>query len=154
MLAIFFLTNCKTPPPSIQGLSSLIFPCLSSFVVRPSRMVTSPLYDVLDHTNHTFSESSSSNNIKNYIPMCQTHKYKSTYTQTYKYSIRQRARKTQHVVYFWQEDCSRIWKIIFPSVKRTNTKYTNTQIQHVTKLTVSGYMAYTAVGYLLHWQIS
>ena len=56
-------------------------------------------------------------------------KYKNTNTQIHKYSIRRSARKTQHVVYFWKEDCSRIWKIIFPSVKRTSTKYTNTQIQ-------------------------
>ena len=55
-------------------------------------------------------------------------------TQIHKYSIRRSARKTQHVVYFWKEDCSRIWKIIFPSVKRTSTKYTNTNF------TVSGYI--------------
>ena len=33
------------------------------------------------------------------------------------------------MVYFRTEDCSRISKIIFPYVKRTSTKNTNTQIQ-------------------------
>ena len=33
-----------------------------------SRMVTSPLYDVLDHKNHTFSESSWSKDIKLILP--------------------------------------------------------------------------------------
>ena len=73
--------------------------------------------------------------IKNDIPVCQTHKYKNTNTQIHKYSIWRSARKTQHVVYFWKEDCSRISKIIFPCVERTNTKIQiqNTQIQHMTK---------------------
>ena len=51
-------------------------------------------------------------------------------TQTHKYSIWRSARKTQYVVYFWREDCSRITKIIFPWVKHANTKIQiqNTQI--------------------------
>ena len=114
---------CETQPSSIQRLSSIIFPCLSSFVVvRTSRMVTSPLYDVLDHTNHTFSESSWSKDIKTDNTKCLMHKYTNTNTQIHKYSIWRSARKTQHVVYFWKEDCSRISKIIFPRAERTNTK--------------------------------
>ena len=120
--------NCVTQPSSIQRLSSSIFPC-SSFV-RTSRMVTSPLYDVLDHTNHTFSESYWSKDIKTDITKCLMHKYTNTNTQIHKYSIWRSARKTQHVVYFWKEDCSRISKIIFRCAERTNTKIQkqNTQI--------------------------
>ena len=51
--------------------------------------------------------------IKNYIPTCRTHKYKNTNSQIHKYSIWGSARKTQHVAYFWKEDCSRVSKIIF-----------------------------------------
>ena len=93
-------------------------------------MVTSPLYDVLDHTNHTFSESYWSKDIKTNITKCLMHKYTNTNTQIHKYSIWRSARKTQHVVYFWKEDCSRISKIIFPCAERTNTKIQiqNTQI--------------------------
>ena len=91
---------CETQPSSIQRLSSIIFPCLSSFVVvRTSRMVTSPLYDVLDHTNHTFSESYWSKDIKTNITKCLMHKYTNTNTQIHKYSIWRSARKTQHPVY-------------------------------------------------------
>ena len=67
--------------------------------------------------------------IKNHIPMCWTHKYKNTNTQLHKYSIIRSARKTQHVVYFWKEDFSRISKIIFPCAEYTNTKI---QIQKYT----------------------
>ena len=61
----------------------------------------------------------------------QIHKHKYTKTQRHVYSIWQSARKTQHVLYFWKEACSRISKITFPCVKLTNTKiqihkYTNT----------------------------
>ena len=75
---------CETQPSIIQRLSSSIFPC--SFV-RPSRMVTSPLYDVLDHTNHTFSESYWFKDIKTDITKCLMHKYTNTNTQIHKYSI-------------------------------------------------------------------
>ena len=96
-------------------------------------MVTSPLYDVLGHTNHIFSESSWSQDIKTDITKCLILKYTNTNTQIHKYSIWQSARKTQHVVYFWKEDCSEVSKMIFTCVKRANTKiqlhkYTNTQI--------------------------
>ena len=54
---------------------------LPLFVVRTSRMVTSPLYDVLDHTNHTFSESYWSKDIKTDITKCLIYKYTSTQIQ-------------------------------------------------------------------------
>ena len=76
-------------------LSSSIFTCCC-----PSRMVISPLYDVLGHTNHIFSESSWSQDIKTDITKCLILKYTNTNTQIHKYSILQSARKTQHVVYF------------------------------------------------------
>ena len=68
--------------------------------------------------------------IKNYIPICWTRKYTNTNTQIYKYSIWWSTRKTQYVVYFWKEDCSRVSKMILSCVKRANTqiqihKYTN-----------------------------
>ena len=65
----------------------------------------------------------------------QIHKYKYTNTQIHKYSIWQSAKKTQHVVYFWKEDCSRIRKMIFPCVKHANTKIQiqNAKIQHLMK---------------------
>ena len=49
-------------------------------------------------------------------------KYKYANTQIHKYIIWWGARKTQHVLYFWKEDCSRISKMIFPWVKHANTK--------------------------------
>ena len=59
-------------------------------------------------------------------------------TQIHIYSTWWSARKTQHVVDFWKENCSTILKIIFLCAERAmtkiqNTKYTNTQIQHMTK---------------------
>ena len=79
-------TYCETQRLTDQKLSSSIFPC-RSFVCCPSRMVTSLLYDVLGHTNHTFSESSWSKDIKTDITKCLVHKYTNTNTQTHKYSI-------------------------------------------------------------------
>ena len=60
--------------------------------------------------------------IKNDISINQTCKYKNTNTQIHKYSIWQRTRKPQHVVYFWKEECSRISKMIFPWIKHANKK--------------------------------
>ena len=129
-----FFSFCETQPSSIQRLSSPIFPCFS-FVVRPAswHLHLSPLYDDLHHTNHTFYESSWSKDIKTEITKCLMHKYTNTNTQIHKYSIWRSARKTQHVVYFWKKDCSRISKIIFTYVERTNTKkkYTNTAYDEV-----------------------
>ena len=42
--------------------------------------------------------------------------------QIHKYSKWRNARKTQHVAYFWKEDCSRVSKIIFPFVKHAKTQ--------------------------------
>ena len=85
-LDLYLYLYCETQPSSIQRLSSSIFPCSSSSFVCPSRMVTSPLYDFLDHTNHTFSESSWSKDIKTDISKCLMHKYTNTNTQIHKYS--------------------------------------------------------------------
>ena len=68
-------------------------------------------------------------------PLTHSHKYKNTNTQIHKYSIIRSARKTQHVVYFWKEDFSRISKILFPCAEYTNTKiqiqkYTNKAYDH------------------------
>ena len=41
----------------------------------------------------------------------QIHKYKFTNTQIHKYSIWRSARKTQHVVYFWKEGCSKMRRL-------------------------------------------
>ena len=97
-----------------------------------------PLCDVLDYTNHTFSESSRSKDRYSQVSHTKIHKRKYINIQVHKYSIWRSARKTQHVVYFWKENCSRISKMIFACVKRantknTNTKYTYTQIQHTKK---------------------
>merc|ERR1711954_638176 len=50
------------------------------FVCRPAS-VTSPLYDVLGHTNHIFSESSWSQDIKTDITKCLILKYTNTQIQ-------------------------------------------------------------------------
>ena len=54
-----------------------------------------------------------------------------TNTQMHKYSIWRSARKTQHVGYFWREDCSRISKMIFQWVKQANTKIQDTNIHDI-----------------------
>ena len=73
--------------------------------VRHHAQNTTFFFDDFDHANHTFSESSRSENIKIDIPKCLIHKDTNTNTDTntqntqiHKYSIR--ARKTQHAVYF------------------------------------------------------
>jgi len=68
-----------------------------------------------------------------HVSNMQIQKYEYTNTQIHKYSIWRSARKTQHVPYFWKEDCSRISKIIFLCVKQYKTQIQNTQIQHITK---------------------
>ena len=120
--------NCETQLFTDQKLSSSIFPC--SFV-RPTKRQKDPTCGI-------FLKRGLFKDVKNDIPMCQTCKYKNTNTQIHKYSIWRSARKTQHVAYFWKEDCSRISKMIFPCVKHANTKiqirkYTITQMQHTTK---------------------
>ena len=50
-------SNCETQPPASIGwvaLFSLIV-CHSSFVPHPWHILSSPLYDVSDHTNNIFS---------------------------------------------------------------------------------------------------
>merc|ERR1711990_657091 len=76
-----YIASCETQRLTDQKLSSSIFPCCC-----PSRMVTSPLYDVLGHTNHIFSESSWSQDIKTDITKCLILKYTNTNTQIHKYT--------------------------------------------------------------------
>ena len=121
------LLFCETQRLTDQKLSSSIFPC-RLFVCPAS--VTSPLYDVLGHTNHIFSESCWSKDIKTDITKCLMHKYKNTNTQIHKYSILRSARKTQKRIVQGEP------KIIFTCVKRANTKikihkYTNTAYDEV-----------------------
>ena len=59
----------------------------------------------------------------------QMHKYTNTnsqknQTQIQKYSIWQNDRNTQHMLYFWTADCSRISKIIIPSILIRDTQLT------------------------------
>ena len=63
--------NCETQRLIDQQPSSFVFPCCS-LSLRPAS-VTSPLYDVLGHTNHTFSESSRSKDIKTDNTKCLMH---------------------------------------------------------------------------------
>ena len=113
---------CETQPSSIQRLSSIIFPCLSSFVVvRTSRMVTSPLYDVLDHTNHTFSKSFWSKDIKTDITKCLMHKYTNTNTQIHKYKYTKKNTQIQIHRYKYTNTNTQL--------QIHANKYKNTQIQ-------------------------
>ena len=103
---------CETQPSASKGWVAL------SFLVRRR---LSRIDDILTYLHSMILPSVSCTN-----------------TQIHKYSIWWSTRKTQYVVYFWKEDCSRISKIIFPRAERTNTKiqihkYTNTQIQHMRK---------------------
>ena len=68
--------HCEKQRLTDQQLSSSIFPCCP--VLSRPPFVTSPIYDVLDHTNHIFSESSWSKDIKIDIITCLTHKYTNT----------------------------------------------------------------------------
>ena len=92
MIIVMIKINCETQR---LKLSSTIFTCCC-----PSRMVTSPFYDVLGHTNHIFSESSWSKDIRTDITKCLIHKYTNTNTQIHKYSKLTVTVKTHHVAYF------------------------------------------------------
>ena len=74
-MGVFFDNFCETQRLTDQKLSSSIFTCCL-FVCPAS--VTSPLYDVLGHTNYIFSESFWSKISKLILP--------SAYTQIYKYT--------------------------------------------------------------------
>ena len=94
--------------------------------------------------------------IKSDIPMCQTCKFQNTNTQIHKKSIWRSARKTQHVVYYSKEDCSRVSKMIFLCVKCAYTKiqinkYTNTAYDEVPERPNLWYTFEKAIvqGYLL-----
>ena len=86
------LVSCKTQHLTDQKMSSPVFPCRYSSCPAS---VTSPLYDVLGHKNHIFSESSRFQNIKTDITTWQMRKCKMKC-------------QTQYVVYFWKDNCSRI----------------------------------------------
>ena len=56
-----------------------------------------------DSTSGIFLKTGLFKGLKNYIPMCGTHKYKNTNTQIHKYTITaydKSAKKTQKVAYF------------------------------------------------------
>ena len=112
------------------------------------QLCLSPLYDGLDHTNHTFSESSWSKDIKTYITKCLISKYTNTNTRIHKYKNTQihkytntaydKVPESPNMLYIFEKECSRISKMMFPWIKHKNTKiqihkHTNTQIQHLTK---------------------
>ena len=100
---------------SCVALSSLVVVCL--FV--PSRIGN---ISTIWCFRHIFSESPWSQDIKTDITKCLILKYTNTNTQIHKYSIWWSTRKTQYVVYFWKEDCSRVSKMILLCVKRANTQ--------------------------------
>ena len=63
--------------------------------------------------------------------------------------------KTQHVVYFWKADCSRISNMIFPCVKSANTKHRHRQnvtsyhfFDYFLSLTISSKISKMM---LMHW---
>ena len=78
--------------------------------------------------------------IKNYIPVCQTHKYKNTNTQIQHMT---NCQKDPACAIFFKIGLFKNFKSDIPvcqthkykntNTKNTNTKYTNTQIQHMTK---------------------
>ena len=59
-----------------------------SFVICPAwwHLLLHPLHDVLDHTNHIFSERWWYKDLKNNVPGCLTCKYTNTNTQIHKYA--------------------------------------------------------------------
>ena len=73
LITFFKSANCSSQPSMVNWLSSPIFPCLSSS--------SSHLHSTLDHTNHTFSESYWSKDIKTHITKCLMHKNTNTNTQ-------------------------------------------------------------------------
>ena len=99
---------------------------------------TFPLYDVLDHTNHIFSEGSWPKDILTDIPKCFIQKYTNTNTQIHKYT---------NIVYDEVPERPNMWYIFgkrivlgyqkwYSHVSNSQIhkyKYTNTQIQHMTK---------------------
>ena len=120
----------------------MIFPCAKSTNTMKYKYTNTPIKLMTkcqkDPICGIFLKRGLFKDIKNDFPRSQTRKYKNANTRIHKYNIWQSTRKTQHVVYFWKEDCSSISNMIFPCVKSANTKiqiqkYTNTQIQHITK---------------------
>ena len=71
----------KMPYSEWQSIISNDLHILSVRVSETSHPTFSPLYDVLDHINHIFSETSWSKDIKTDITKCLIHKYTNTNTQ-------------------------------------------------------------------------
>ena len=86
-----------------------------------------PLYDVLDHTNHTFSESYRSKDIYTDIPKCLIHKYTNTNTQIHKYAntAYDKVPERPNMWYIFEKRIVQGYKE-FPRAERTNI---NIQIQ-------------------------
>merc|ERR1712110_1226181 len=125
--------NCETQRLTDQKLSSSIFPCCCSLSVRPSRMVTSPLYDVLGHTNHIFSESSWSQDIKTDITKCLILKYTNTNTQIHKYTntAYYKVPERPNMWYIFEKRIVQRYQKLYSHVSNAQIqkyKYTNTQI--------------------------
>ena len=84
------------------------------------------------------------------------YKYKYTNTQIHKYSIWRSARKTQHVAYFWKEDCSRVSKIIFPYNTNLNiwVSHSCTRSSLMYLLLISYVLSYVEDNYIffLQWR--
>ena len=126
----------KLSLPTAQRLSSSIFHCLF-VVVRPAwwHLLLSPLYDVLDHTNHTFSERWWYKDLKNNVPGCLTCKYTNTNTQIHKNANTALIKVTDRhdMCYIFEKvmvrgprkQCSRVSDLQIHKYKYTNT---NTQI--------------------------
>ena len=126
-----YFPYCETQPSSIQRLSSIIFPC---FVVRssmPHGNISTYFHCMMFKTMPTihFLKALGPRISKLILPSVSC-----TNTQIHKYSLRQSARRTQHVVYFWKEDCSRIWKNDIPVCQTHIYKNTNIQIHKYTNI--------------------
>ena len=130
----------------------MIFPCvkLKNTQIQIHKYTNTQIQRITkcrkDPTNGIFLKRGLFKGIKNYITMCQTHKYKNTNTQTHKYTNTQ----IQHITKCQKDPPCGIFlkRGLFKDVKNdipmcqkrkyknTNTqihKYTNTKIQHMAK---------------------
>ena len=83
-----------------------------------------PLYDVLDHANHTFSESSRSKDIYTDIPKCLIHKYTNTNTQRHKdtYTAYDKVPERPSMCYIFE-------KRLVQGYQKLHSRVSNSQIQ-------------------------
>ena len=96
-------------------------------------MVTSPLYDVLGHTNHIFSESSWSQDIKTDITKCLILKYTNTNTQIHKYTntAYYKVPERPNMWYIFEKRIVQGYQKLYsyvPNAQIQKYKYTNIQI--------------------------